>query len=88
MQYNGVVMELNIDIPRGCLPAVPSNKKPEMASYSDMRVQGFDNVFHNTVDILGYNGSVPKSVSGRNSKKGPAKILTGPNKFVILGDKP
>ena len=32
-------------------------------------------------------GSVPKSVSGRNSKKGPAKILTGPNKFVILGDK-
>lgn len=55
MQYNGVVMELNIDIPRGSLPAVPSNKKPEMASYSDMRVQGFDNVFHNTVDILGYN---------------------------------
>ena len=33
------------------------------------------------------NGSVSKSVSGRNSKKGPAKILTGPNKFVILGDK-
>ena len=32
-------------------------------------------------------GSVSKSVSGRNSKKGPAKILTGPNKFVILGDK-
>lgn len=26
MQYNGVVMELNIDIPRGSLPAVPSNK--------------------------------------------------------------
>ena len=34
-----------------------------------------------------YDGSVSKSVSGRNSKKGPAKILTGPNKFVILGDK-
>ena len=34
-----------------------------------------------------YIGSVSKSVSGRNSKKGPAKILTGPNKFVILGDK-
>ena len=33
------------------------------------------------------SGSVSKSVSGRNSKKGPAKILTGPNKFVILGDK-
>ena len=33
------------------------------------------------------DGSVSKSVSGRNSKKGPAKILTGPNKFVILGDK-
>ncbi len=32
-------------------------------------------------------GSVSKSVSGRNPKKGPAKILTGPNKFVILGDK-
>lgn len=55
MQYNGVVMELNIDIPKGSLPTVPSNKKPEMASYSDMCVQGFDNVFHNTVDILGYN---------------------------------
>ena len=39
-------------------------------------------VFHN-LNI----GSVSKSVSGRNSKKGPAKILTGPNKFVILGDK-
>ena len=35
----------------------------------------------------GAGGSVSKSVSGRNSKKGPAKILTGPNKFVILGDK-
>ena len=37
--------------------------------------------------ILAIKGSVSKSVSGRNSKKGPAKILTGPNKFVILGDK-
>ena len=35
----------------------------------------------------GVFSSVSKSVSGRNPKKGPAKILTGPNKFVILGDK-
>lgn len=39
------------------------------------------------LDLYVCLGSVPKSVSGRNSKKGPAKILTGPNKFVILGDK-
>ena len=37
--------------------------------------------------MYAFTGSVSKSVSGRNSKKGPAKILTGPNKFVILGDK-
>ncbi len=32
-------------------------------------------------------GSVSKSMSCRNPTKEPAKILTGPNMFVILGDK-
>ena len=41
----------------------------------------------NLIVTVAIVGSVSKSVSGRNSKKGPAKILTGPNKFVILGDK-
>lgn len=55
MQYKGVVMELNLDIPKGALPSATTNKKPEIASYSDMRVQGFDKIVHNTVDIYGYN---------------------------------
>lgn len=32
-------------------------------------------------------GSVSKSMSCRNPTKEPDKILTGPNMFVILGDK-
>ena len=48
-------MELNLDVPQGVLPSMPTNKKPEIASYSDMRIQGIDKVVHNTVDIFGYN---------------------------------
>ncbi|MDY2633634.1 MAG: hypothetical protein SOV83_03480 [Prevotella sp.] len=48
-------MELNLDIPRGVLPLMTTNKKPEIASYSDMRIQGFDKIMHNTVDLYGYN---------------------------------
>lgn len=55
MQYKGMVMELNLDIPRGVLPLMTTNKRPEIASYSDMRIQGFDKIMHNTVDIYGYN---------------------------------
>lgn len=55
MQYKGIVMELNLDVPQGVLPSMPTNKKPEIASYSDMRIQGIDKVVHNTVDIFGYN---------------------------------
>lgn len=55
MQYKGIVMELNLDVPKGLLPSMPTNKKPEIASYSDMRIQGIDKVVHNTVDIFGYN---------------------------------
>lgn len=55
MQYKGMVMELNLDIPRGVLPLMTTNKKPEIASYSDMRIQGFDKIMHNTVDLYGYN---------------------------------
>ena len=46
-----------------------------------------NNINVNFLLLCAVDGSVSKSVSGRNSKKGPAKILTGPNKFVILGDK-
>ncbi len=55
MQYKGIVMELNLDVPKGVLPSMPTSKKPEIASYSDMRVQVIDKVIHNTVDIFGYN---------------------------------
>ena len=55
MQYKGVIMELNLDIPQSGLPKMPSNKKPEIVSYSDLRIQGLDNIIHNSVDILGYN---------------------------------
>lgn len=55
MQYKGIVMELNLDVPKGVLPSMSTSKKPEIASYSDMRVQGIDKVIHNTVDIFGYN---------------------------------
>ena len=55
MEYKGVVMELDFDVPKGVFPSTQTNKKPEIASYSDMRVQGIDKVIHNTVDIYGYN---------------------------------
>lgn len=55
MQYKGIVMELNLDVPKGILPSMPTNKKPEIVSYSDMSIQGIDKIVHNTVDIFGYN---------------------------------
>lgn len=55
MQYRGVVLEMNLSVPQGFLPSAPSNKKPEVVSYSDLRIQGLDHIYHNTVDVLGYN---------------------------------
>lgn len=55
MQYKGIVLELNIDVPQGYLPTASANAKPVVDSYSDLYVQGVDNVIHKTVNILGYN---------------------------------
>lgn len=55
MQYRGIVLEMNLNVPQGFLPPVPANKKPEVVSYSDLCIQGLDHVYHNTVDIIGYN---------------------------------
>lgn len=55
MQYKGIVLEMNIDVPQGYLPAASANASPVVDSYSDLYIQGVDNVIHKTVNILGYN---------------------------------
>lgn len=55
MQYKGIVLELNLGVPQGYIPSAPINKQPEVVSYSDLKLQGFDHIYHNTVNIIGYN---------------------------------
>lgn len=55
MQYKGVILELNLDIAQCGLPKMPSNTMSEVTSFSDIRIQGLDHVFHNAVNVLGYN---------------------------------
>jgi len=54
MQYKGLVLEMNLDMPSG-LSMPSSTQKPVVDSYSDMSIEGLDNVVHKTVNILGYN---------------------------------
>lgn len=55
MQYKGIVLELNVDMPQALTPPSTTAKPVVADNYSDISIQGLDNVIHRTVDIFGYN---------------------------------
>lgn len=54
MQYKGLLLELNLDVPQGLIPSKPTQAKPIVDSYSDLSIHGF-NLIHKSVNVIGYD---------------------------------